>query len=249
MLTCIIVDDEQPCINALQVMIEKKLPDILKISGTVNDPLAAGATIELHKPDIVFLDVEMPALNGISLLAGLSRIDFQVIFTTAHQHYALQAIKLNAIDYLLKPIDIIELTAAVDKCVKRKSELSGYMLSHLIDQFKINNSLSKKISLPNGNTYQLVSIKEIVRIEAESNYSTVYFQDKTKQVVTKTLKDFEDQLSAHNFLRIHHSHLINLDYVIGYKNQENGYIIMQGNISIEISRRKKQEVLQRIQSL
>ncbi len=249
MLTCIIIDDEQPCINALQVMIEKKLAHILKISGTIDNPLAAAAMIELNKPDIVFLDVEMPVLDGINLLSSLPGIDFQVIFTTAHQHYALQAIKLNAIDYLLKPIDINELTAAVEKCVKRKNEQSNYMLNQLLDQFKNNNAPTKKISLPDGNTYQLVSIKEIVRIEAESNYSIVYFQDKTKKVVTKTLKDFEDQLSVHNFLRVHHSHLVNLDYVIGYKNQENGYIIMQGNIIIEISRRKKQEVLQRIQSL
>ena len=105
MLTCIIVDDEQPCVNALKIMIEKKLSHVLKVSGTVNDPLTASAAIELNKPDIVFLDVEMPVLDGLNLLSSFTNIDFQVIFTTAHQHYALQAIKLNAIDYLLKPIE------------------------------------------------------------------------------------------------------------------------------------------------
>ncbi len=248
MLQCIIIDDEMNCIETLQLILQKKFADKITVAGFTAQPKEAVSLINDLHPDLVFLDVEMPNLNGIQLLQSLRQITFQVIFTTAHQHYALQAIRLNALDYLLKPINLEELAAAIQKCISRKQQQGSELVTSFLQQLKAN-STTKKIAIPSDNTVQFVPISEIIRIESNSNYSTVFFTSHTKILVAKTLKEFEDQLTDHNFLRVHHSHLINLEHVIGYKNQDGGYIIMQGNDSIEISRRKKQEVMQRLHTL
>jgi len=248
MLKCIIIDDELPCIETLQLMLQKKFADKISIAGCTTRSVEAAALIEECRPDLVFLDVEMPRLSGIELLQSLANIDFQVIFTTAHQHYALQAIKLNALDYLLKPISIEELTTAIQKCISRKNQQGSELITSFLAQIK-NAGTTKKIPIPSDNTIQYVPVSNIVRIESQSNYSTVYFTSRTKLLVAKTLREFEEQLTPYNFLRIHQSHLINLEHVIGYKNQDSGYVIMEGNDAIEISRRKKQEILQRLKTL
>lgn len=248
MLKCIIIDDEFPCIETLQLMLQKKLSDKVTVAGHTTVPADAALLIKEVQPDVVFIDVEMPNTTGIELLQSLTHISFQVIFTTAHQHYALQAIKLNAIDYLLKPISLEELSAAIEKCISRKKGQGNEAITAFLEQVK-GNSLIKKIPIASDNTVQFVPVNDIIRIESQSNYSTVHFTSRTKLLVAKTLKEFEDQLTPHNFLRVHHSHLVNLAHVIGYKNQDSGYIIMQGNEIIEISRRKKSEVLQRLNAL
>ena len=243
MLKAIIIDDELSCIETLELMLQKKFATEIKIVGTTTLPSAGIQLIEKHQPNIVFLDVEMPEMTGIELLQSLPQINFNVVFTTAHQHYAIQAIKLNALDYLTKPINLDELGVAIKKCADKQGQ-NNKQLSSFLQQY--NSNAVHKISIPIGTSIQLVPINEIVRIESQSNYSTIYFTNKSKQVVTKTLKDLEEQLSAHNFLRVHHSHLINIEHVIGFKNQDSGYLIMQGNEVVEISRRKKQEVLQKL---
>lgn len=244
MLKAIIIDDEPSCIDTLQLMLQKKFTTEVKIVGTTTSPSAGIQLIEKHQPNIIFLDVEMPEMTGIELLQSLNNINFNVVFTTAHQHYAIQAIKLNALDYLTKPINLTELDIAIKKCSSKQSQNNNQQLNHFLQQY--NGNTIHKISLTMGTATQFVPINEIVRIESQSNYSTIYFTNKSKQLVTKTLKDLEEQLAPHNFLRVHHSHLINIEHVIGYKNQDSGYLIMQGNEVVEISRRKKQEVLQRL---
>lgn len=248
MLTCLIIDDEQSCVDALEIILQKKFPAEVQILATGTDPKKAYKLITQHNPDLVFLDVEMPLMNGIELLQSLPRINFQVIFTTAHQHYALQAIKMNALDYLLKPIDIDELTEAIQKCIDRKQQQGADLINTFLQQLKPATSV-KKISIPSNDTTQFIPVSEIIRIEAQSNYSMVYFTSRPKLLVAKTLKEFEEQLLQYDFLRVHNSHLINMAHVIGYKNQDGGYVIMQGNDVIEISRRKKQEVLQRLHTI
>lgn len=243
MLTSIIIDDELSCIETLELMLQKKFATQIKIVGTTTLPSLGIQLIEKYQPNMVFLDVEMPEMTGIELLQSLANINFNVVFTTAHQHYAIQAIKLNALDYLTKPISLDELGIAIKKCADKQGQ-NKKQLNSFLQQY--NSNSVHKISIPIGTSTQLVPINEIVRIESQSNYSTIYFTNKSKQVVTKTLKDFEEQLSVHNFLRVHHSHLINIEHVIGYKNQDSGYLIMQGNEVVEISRRKKQEVLQKL---
>lgn len=248
MLNCLIIDDELPCIETLQLMLQKKFADKINIAGFTTQSKEAASLIEELKPDLIFIDVEMPNLNGIELLQSLNDIHFQVIFTTAHQHYALQAIKLNALDYLLKPISLEDLSTAIEKCINRKGQQGSELVQSFLSQMKTNGS-AKKIRLASDNEVQFVPVNDIIRIESSSNYSIVYFTGRTKMLVSKTLKEFEEQLSTHNFLRVHHSHLINLEHVIGYKNQDGGYIIVQGNDAIEISRRKKQEVMKRLDTL
>lgn len=249
MLRCLIIDDEQSCIDTLQVMLQKKFADQVSVIATCTAVQDAPTLIDAEAPDLLFLDVEMPHMTGIELLQSLSKINFQVIFTTAHQHYALQAIKLNAIDYLLKPISLDELTIAIQKCQDRKQHKGNDLIANFLEQVKATTTTAKKIPIPSDNTIQFVPVNEIIRIESQSNYSTVFFTSRNKLLVAKTLKDFEEQLLPYNFLRVHHSHLINLEHVIGYKNLDGGYIIMRGNDVIEISRRKKQEVLQRLNSI
>jgi two-component system LytT family response regulator len=248
MLKCLIIDDEQSCIDTLRIMLEKKFAETVYIAGTTTNPKEAQALISIHKPDLVFLDVEMPHVTGTELLQSLSNIDFQVIFTTAHQHYALQAIKLNALDYLLKPISLEELATAIQKCASRKQQ-GASLISDFLEQMRAGAAGTRKISIASDNTVQFVPVTDIIRIESQSNYSNIHFTSRNKLLVAKTLKEFEEQLVPCNFLRIHHSHLINLEHVIGYKNLDGGYVIMRDNDIIEISRRKKQEVMQRLNSL
>ncbi len=247
MLKAIIIDDEQSCVETLQLMLTKKFTAQVEIVATTSTPSEGIALINEHEPDILFLDVEMPEMTGIELLQSLPHIHFNVIFTTAHQHYALQAIKLNALDYLTKPISLDELTVAVNKCISKQKKEDNLLINNFLHQLKSN--AVKKIAIPTGTTTQFVPVNEIVRVESASNYSIIYFINRPKQTVTKTLKDLEEQLTPHNFLRVHHSHLVNLDHVIGFKNQDSGYVIVHGNEVIEISRRKKQEVMERLNAI
>ncbi len=249
MLTCLIIDDEQPCVETLEIMLKKKFHSQVNVLSTTTQPKEAAELIHTHQPDLIFLDVEMPHITGIELLRSLENINFQVIFTTAHQQYALEAIKLNAIDYLLKPISLDELSVAINKCITRKQQHGSDLVNAFLQQIKPGNLSVKRISIPSNDTTQFVPINEIIRIESQSNYSVIYFTSRPKLLVAKTLKEFEDQLLPFDFLRVHNSHLINMEHVIGYKNVDGGYVIMNGNEVIEISRRKKQEVLQRLHAL
>lgn len=247
MLKALIIDDEPACVETLQLMLEKKFSHEVEVAATVTQVAKATDLVTAHRPDIVFLDVEMPGMSGIEWLQSLPRIDFQVVFTTAHEQYAIKAIRLNALDYLTKPISLDELDAAIRKSQRNRAALDKGQVQLLLDQLKTGTS--RKISITSGSVTHFVPVTEIVRAESQSNYSMVYFTNRPKQLITKTLKELEEQLGDQHFLRVHHSHLVNLDYVIGYKNQDSGYLVMHGNDIVEISRRKKQEVLQRLNKL
>lgn len=247
MLNAIIIDDEQQCIDTLQLMIEKKFSHLVSITATATQATQGLQFIKQQPPQLLFVDVEMPEMTGIELLQQLPNINFSIIFTTAHQHYAVQAIKLNALDYLTKPISLYDLETAINKCINKQQQNNTQLIENLLQQMKTPSS--KKIAIPFGNTTQFVLINEIVRIEAESNYCTVHFINRSKQLVSKTLKDLEEHLLHHNFIRVHQSHLVNTEHIIGYKNQDSGYLILHNNELVEISRRKKQEVLQQLNLL
>lgn len=247
MLKALIIDDEQPCVETLQIMLEKKFAGQVQVVAATTSVASATALLAEHHPDIVFLDIEMPEMTGIEWLQSLPRIDFQVIFTTAHEQYALKAIKLNALDYLTKPIGLEDLETALQKSQRNRAVLEKAEIQQLLEQLK--PGAARRIAIASGTVTHFVPVSEIVRAESQSNYSTVYFINRPRQVITKTLKELEEQLGDTRFLRVHHSHLVNLDHVIGYKNQDSGYLVMQGNEVIEISRRKKQEVLQRLNKL
>lgn len=245
MLKTIIIDDEQHCADVLKAMLEQKFGDTIKLEAVANSADEGRVLIKHMKPDLIFLDVEMPVQTGLDLLASLDKIDFEIIFTTAHEQYALRAIKLNALDYLLKPFSIEELEAAIEKCKAKKLQtLNPENMQALVGNLKSTTPDNKKIGLPTSNGTRYVPIKEILRIEADSNYSTVYFTNKTKLVLAKTLKEFDEMLSPYNFFRVHNSHLINLSELQQYTNRDGDHVVMNDGSHVEVSRRRKSELME-----
>ena len=250
MLKAIIIDDEQHCVDVLSAMLEKKFKAEVELTGTASSAAAGKELIAIKKPDLVFLDVEMPNETGLDLLMSLEKIDFEVIFITAHEQYALKAIKLNALDYLLKPFSVEDLQEAIDKCSqKRSNSFNAEALKSMIDNLRSPAAETKKIGLPTSNGIRFVNIKDISHIESENNYSHFFFSDKTKLIVSRTLKEFEDMLEGYHFFRIHNSHLINLAYVQSYLQKDGEYIILTDGSKLEVSRRRKADLLEVLKKL
>jgi two-component system, LytTR family, response regulator len=235
MLQCYIIDDEQNAVDALSAMLNKKFVQQVKLCGSNINATAAIEEIEQLQPDIVFLDVEMPQMTGLELLKHFPERKFQVIFTTAHEKYALPALKATATDYLVKPLSPQDVYDALQKCTERQSVKEN-----------VTAAASQKITLTTSHEMLLVNVEDIIHIEASNNYSHFYFINRPKIIVSKTLKDFEEQLSKHNFFRIHQSHLINLKYVEAVKTNDGDYVLLQQGHRVEISRRKKADFLQRL---
>ena len=231
-------------------MLIKKFAGEIEFQGSASSAAAGKQLIDAIKPDLVFLDVEMPKETGLDLLTSLSKIDFEVIFTTAYEHYALKAIKLNALDYLLKPFSTEELGEAIEKCRQKKSHsIDADALMALITNLNSPTSETRKIGLPTSHGTRFVNMKDIIHIESQNNYSHFFFSDKSKLIVAKTLKEFEDLLVGYHFFRIHNSHLINLAHVQTFLQKDGDYIILTDGSKLEVSRRRKaelQEVLKKI---
>ena len=225
-----IIDDEQDAVDALKAMLEKKFSDQVVCCGWNIKALSAIEEVIDLKPDILFLDVEMPEMSGLELLKKLPSQSFQVIFTTAHERYALPAIKAAAADYLLKPLSVQDMREALERCEKAILKKQPAM---------------RTISINTGKQLLLLPSADIIRVEGNNNYSDFYFTNRPKLTVPKTLKDFEEQLKGHGFFRIHQSHLINLDHVFSVQTGTDK-VLMKNNDLVEISRRKKAEFLQQV---
>lgn len=244
-MKALLIDDEASATDILQLMIEKFVPAIESIQ-TCNLATDAPAIIKNFKPDVVFLDIRMPHLTGFELLQVLEQRPFDVIFTTAHNEYAVQAIRMSAMDYLLKPVDAEELITAVHR-LQLKQERRENKAS-LMQNFVANMSEKKKahfkLALSTAEGIYFAATQEIIRCEALNNYTRFYLTNERKCITSKTLKDYEELLEGYGFARIHKSHLINLAHV--KKADVNGNIIMTDDANLEISRRKKTEVLDKI---
>ena len=244
MLRSIIVDDEPKSLKNLKIIAERFVKNISVVATckTVTEGLSA---IKEHKPDIVFLDIQMQNETGFDLLSKIEQIDFEVIFVTAYSDFAIQAIKFSAIDYLLKPIDVEELKAAVKKVEeKRLGKISG-RLRVLQDNLRSKKN-GYKIALPATDGLVFVAVNHILYCEASSNYTVFHTVDSKQYVVCKTLKEYEDLLITHNFFRIHHSYLVNLGEVKKYVKGEGGHVILNNNVSLDVSKRKKTDFLNRL---
>lgn len=203
--------------------------------------------IESLHPDIVFLDVEMPRMNGFIMLQQLANRDFELIFTTAYDHYAIQAIRYSALDYLVKPIDVDELKMAVAKVVGRRSHHSpNERIETLLHNLVNERNTGSRIAIPSQEGLQFIEIADIVYLEAESNYTIIYLKAPPKITVSKTLKDFEDLLSHQVFIRIHHSHIINKNHIQKYIRGEGGQVMMSNGKILDVARRKKEEFMKAI---
>lgn len=250
MLKTLIIDDEQHCRDVLKAMLEKKFTNTTKVVGEASNAAQGKALIKELKPDLVFLDVEMPVQTGIDLLVTLDKIDFEVIFTTAHEQYALPAIKLNAMDYLLKPFSVDELGTAIDKCSSKKSKaIHPDTLHTLINNLKSISPENKKIGLPTQHGIRFVPIRDIIRVESTSNYSQFFFTDNTKMVVAKTLKEFEEMLTPFNFFRVHNSHLVNLTHLQSFISTGGDHVILNNGCKVEVSRRRKNELIEVLKNI
>ena len=245
MLTAVIIDDEANSVDVLKTLLSTYCPNVRVVAQAEN---AAGGRkiVAEHTPDIVFLDIEMPFESGFDMLDSLEYRNISVIFVTAYDHYALKAIKYLAMDYLLKPVDIDELKQAVKKAAERK-ELHSFQSApvSLLKTYLEKGLDNSKVALPMADGIQFVNRDEIVRCEACGNYTRIYLQENRTYLVARTLGEYEDLLSPYNFLRIHHAHLINLDHIEKYVRGEGGYVIMSDGAIVDISRRKKQDFLNR----
>jgi two-component system LytT family response regulator len=238
----LIVDDELNNRENLHTLLTEYCKDV-EVIGLADSVDSAYKIIKSQKPDLVFLDIKMPEKDGFKLLESLNEINFEVIIVTAYNQYAIQAIKFCAIDYLLKPIDIIELSNAVDYVSQRmdqkqENERLKQLINHLNDKNR-----SSKIGLASQNKVDFVETSQIIRCEADNNYTHVFLDNQKKMTISKTLKEFEELLSDYGFIRLHQSHLVNSAYVQSYHKNDGGYIIMNDGTIIPISRTKKNEII------
>lgn len=244
-LKTILIDDELSSLQNLQQKLTEFCPDV-EIVATTQKPEEAILLIQQHKPDVIFLDIEMPRMNGFRMLNELGEYNFDIIFTTAYNHFAVDAIRISAFDYLMKPIAIKDLQSAIERLAKQHTGHTKAKLEILRSSLSQNKSQEEKIAIPTVEGLEFIIIKTIMHIESSSNYSKIFFTDGKSILVTKLLKDFEDILLPYNFYRVHNSHLINLNYIKKYIRGEGGQVIMQNGDVIDVSRRKKEDFLKLI---
>jgi two-component system LytT family response regulator len=245
MLKCVIVDDELKSRESLKKMLTMFCEgiEVAAICQNVNEGLDA---ISQFKPDIVFLDIQMQGETGFDLLAKLKSIDFEVIFTTAHSEYAIRAIKFSAIDYLLKPIDVTELQQAVEKVKSKQNGNIVERMQQLLQNMKSPSPENYKLALPTAEGLTFIKVNDIIYLKASGNYTEIFMREGQKHLVSRHLKEYDDMLSEQSFFRIHHSTLINVNFIKNYVRGEGGYVIMSDSASLDVSRRKKEAFLEKI---
>lgn len=242
MHTAVIIDDETKGRIALSEKIKEYCPGVLVVAEAANAKEGILA-IEKHKPQIVFLDIEMPGMNGFDMLNNLPEKNFHLIFTTAYNQYAIKAIKYAAFDYLLKPVDIEELKSSIKNIVTKEPAQTKDQLDLLQHNINHPKKILNKLAIPTAEGLLFYNLEDIVYLEAMSNYTNLHFNGKPKIVASKTLKDFEELLPQDVFYRPHHSFIINLNYIRRYIRGDGGQIELQTGAFIDVSRRKKEEFL------
>lgn len=249
MINAIIVDDEQHCVDRLIYLVKEYCADDVQITNVFNTVEAAFEGIQKSPPAVLFLDIQIHHQTGFDLLRKLGSIDFNVVFTTAYEQYAIKAFKFSAVDYLLKPIDIDDFTdtiARIKSQTQRKPEKES--IEMLVQNLK-NVGAQKKLAVPTSNGLTFLTIPEITYCKSDVNYTTIYMKDNSSLMVAKTLKEFDGLLRDFNFFRVHNSYLVNLDFIKSYTKGKGGYISLLNGKEIEVSTRRKDEFLQRLTNL
>lgn len=243
----LIIDDENRTRNLISKMIESFGYDVQTIPEGENVQSGIKA-IKKHQPDIVFLDIQMPDGTGFDVIRSVPEKNFEVIFITAHEEFAIKAIKFSALDYLLKPVDASELKSALDRAlstIEEKKEGSQYeALAKNIQPHE-----KRRLVLKTQESVHVVELDQIIRCEADRNYTSFFLKDKKKILVSKTLKEYETLLSAHNFLRVQQSHLINITYVDRYDKKNGGAVVMKDGSEVPLSPAKRDLFFKRLENI
>lgn len=238
MTEIIIIDDEQHCSDILSILIEKVHPDY-HIKGIFSNPKEALAFIQENEFDLLFLDIEMPIMNGFKLLDKILPVNFDIIFTTAYDQYAIRAFQYSAINYLLKPITEKAIVNALVSWEQRRLKTSDEQWKILQNLISVTDEVQDRIALPTGTGYDIIEIKDIVRCQSDNSYTYFFFADGNRTLICRALKDVEMILSDQHFFRVHQSHLINPKFVKNISNQDGGTLIMADNTEVPVSRRKR----------
>ena len=248
----IIIDDEPNGRNTLALLLEKYCPTV-EVAATADSSEAGIALIQEHRPDLVFLDIEMPLGSGFDVMEQFTDHRFEVVFTTAHTEYAVRTFRVNALDYLLKPIRPSDLEEAVRKATLRihehrmyNQQQSSEQLETLIGALAEKNTLSNRIGLRTADGVEFVQVQDIVRCESENCYTLFHFANGNRILVSRTLREFEDSLGPYNFLRVHNSHLVNITHIRRYVKSDGGYLIMSDGAEILLSRQRKDMLIRTI---
>lgn len=243
MISAIIIDDEKNNIDNLSILLKELFPE-LNIIGKATDAIYAEKLILQYKPDIVFLDIQMPEKNGFDLLTSLAVHDFELIFVTAYDQFGIQAVKFSAIDYLLKPVNAEELQKAVQKAISRSLEKKqNKQLENLLDVLR-NQQLkdAHRIALPSSKEIRFIRTKEIIRCESSNNYTSFYIQNGESIVTSRPIFEYEELLQGYGFIRCHQTHLVNKRYIKSLVKQDGGYLLLENGEKIPIARLKKELV-------
>ncbi len=253
MIKALIIDDEQYCLDALETTIKRYCPDI-DVVGTCLSGVLGLESIEKYKPQLVFLDIAMPKMDGFEMLNELDNIDFEVIFTTAYDNFAIQAFKVNAVDYILKPIDRQELIAACEKAKKRIALNSGDPLRYNKQIIQLLNSIRnfseplKFISIPTLKGFEIVKAEDILYVKGDGNYSNIIIKNKSPILISKTVKYMEKKLEEYSFFfRIHSSSIINLNEINQYFRGEGGYVVMSDGKTLNVARHRRKLFLKKLE--
>ena len=245
MIKAIIIDDELDSIETLKWKLENYCPEVV-LQDTFNDPTKGLAFLKNNDIDLLFLDIEMPKLNGFDVLQEMGTITFDVIFTTAYDDFGIQAIKFSALDYLLKPVQVNELQQAVQKHISKSqnTQLTQQQIELLFQNIRLQQSGEPgMIALATKESIEFVKPEEISACVSDSNYTMVHFVDGRKKLISRTLKEFDLMLAKFGFYRPHHSYLVNLGQVREYIRTDGGYLLMRNNMSVPVSKSKREDFL------
>ena len=250
MINAIIIDDEPDCCESLSILLKRNCPEI-SIAATCYSAEKALSVIKEIKPQLIFLDIEMPNMNGFEMLEKLPEINFELIFTTSYDQYAIKAIRFSALDYLLKPIDREELQKAVQKVLARLQKPITQQLEILLQKIyhtkkPIAIGSIQRIALPTMEGLKLVPVDAIISCASEGNYTIFLLKDKQKIVVSRPLKEVEEMLEEHSFFRVHHSYIVNMNEIDRFVKTDGGYLIMSDGSSVDVSRSKKEMLLKKL---
>ena len=246
MITATIVDDEPYSCVALATLLERHCPEVM-VLDICHSAASALKSLAEKRPQILFLDIEMPHMNGFELLENLSAIDFDLIFTTSYDQYAIKAIRFSAMDYLLKPVDPGELQMAVQKAIHRRHPPLPEQIELLLQKLHQPVVGINKIAIPTMEGLQMILVDNIITCASDRNYTHLFLKNRQKITASKNLKEIEEMLEDYSFARVHHSFLINLNEVEKYVRGEGGHLVMSDKTTVDVSRSRKETLLKKLQ--